>query len=113
VDLHSVLGDTNTAYVGFTSGDGGAYSTQQIVNFSFTPGAVAVVGPPLTIAAGAGGTFLIAWPSTTASSYVLQQSSSLTGPWANVTTTPTQANGNYQVSVTATAGPEFFRLLSP
>jgi hypothetical protein len=67
----------------------------------------------LTIATGPGGTFLIAWPSTTASSYVLQQSSSLTGPWANVTTTPMQANGNYQVSVTATAGAQFFRLLSP
>ncbi|HUD48921.1 MAG TPA: L-type lectin-domain containing protein [Candidatus Baltobacteraceae bacterium] len=113
VDLHSLLGDTNTAYVGFTSGDGDSYSTQQVVNFSFTPGAVAVVGPPLTIATGASGTFLIAWPSTTASSYVLQQSSRLAGPWANVTTTPTQANGNYQVSVTATAGAQFFRLVSP
>jgi hypothetical protein len=112
VDLHSVLGDTNTAYVGFTSGDYDAYSTQQVLNFSFTPGGVAVLGPPLTIATGASGTFLIAWPSTTASSYVLQQSSSLAGLWANVSTTPTQANGNYQVSVTATAGPQFFRLMS-
>jgi len=113
VDLPSVLGETNTAYVGFTSGDGGAYSTQQVVNFSFTPGEAPAAPPQLTIAKGALGAAMITWPLTTASTYVLQQSSGLAGPWATLTTTPTQADGNYQVPITATASAQFFRLESP
>jgi hypothetical protein len=113
VDLPSVLGGTNTAYVGFTAGDGAVYSTQQVFNFSFVPGAAPMAAPPLSIAHGADGSVLITWPSTTSPSYILQQSASLIGLWATVTNMPTQVGGNYQLPVTATAQAQFFRLMSP
>jgi len=114
VNLPAVVGKTNMAYIGFTSGDGGAYSTQQILNFSFNPiTAVTVVPAPLAVAPGAAGAVLISWPTTAASSFALQQSSSLVGPWANVTNMLTQVGGRNQVSVTASASAQFYRLMSP
>jgi hypothetical protein len=112
VDLPLTVGGT-TAYIGFTGGDGGAYSIQTVSDFTFLSSPPTVSGPQLSIAKGPSGTVLVTWPLTTPSSYVLQQSSSVTGSWANVTTTPAQVNGNYQVSVSLAPTEQFFRLMSP
>jgi hypothetical protein len=110
-DITALLG-SSYAYVGFSCADGGVSSVQTVSDFIFisTPPAA---GPILSIAKGTGGAILITWPSTTATTYVLQQSSSLIGPWANITTTPSQVNGNNQISVTAPPSTQFFRLKSP
>jgi hypothetical protein len=110
-DLTALLG-SSYAYMGFSSADGGVASVQTVSDLLFisTPPAT---GPVLSITRGTGDTILITWPSTTATSYVLQQASSLPGTWANVSTTPTVVGANYQVSVTATPTEQYFRLVSP
>jgi len=44
---------------------------------------------------------------------VLQASSSLSGPWADVATPPTLVGSQYQVVVTSAGGEQFFRLALP
>jgi autotransporter-associated beta strand protein len=54
INLNSILGGT-TAYVGFTGGDGGGFTTQQILNFNFDAGSVttpAAIGNAVTTAPG-------------------------------------------------------------
>jgi hypothetical protein len=110
-DLTALLG-SSYAYMGFSSADGGVSSVQTVSNLVFISIPPAL-GPVLSIAKGPSDTVLITWPSSTATAYVLQQSSSLSGPWANVTATPTQVGDNYQISFTATPSDQFFRLESP
>jgi hypothetical protein len=110
-DLTALLG-SSYAYMGFSSADGGVASVQTVSDLLFisTPPAVA---PVLSIAKGPSDTVLVTWPSTTATTYVLQQSSSIKAGWANVTTTPSTVGGNYELSFPVTGSDQFFRLLSP
>ena len=81
------------------------------------PAAVAPVvpaAPPvLAIANPNGGTCTLSWSGGVLTNMVLQQSSSLTGPWVNVGITPALVATQYQVVVTPTGSPKFFRLSSP
>lgn len=106
-DYTAVLGDT-VGYVGFTGADGGSVSSQQVSNFNFVP----VAAPVLAISV-AGNSATLNWSSGVATNLVLQQSSSLTGPWANVSGTPALVGGQYQMVVTPTISKQFFRLSSP
>jgi hypothetical protein len=95
----------NTAYVGFTGGDGGVSSVQEVTDFTF-------IGYPSTVALSAsvaGATVTLSWPAeSVVGNLVLQSTSSLTsGTWQNVTAPITVVNGKYQVI--ATSG-QFFRL---
>jgi hypothetical protein len=96
----------NTAYVGFTGGDGYATSVQQVSNFSFFN------FPTLTAQKAAGGGLVFIWP--TGEGIVLQENTNLTGPnWVNVTNTPSIVGGNDQVTINPGATNLFFRLAIP
>jgi hypothetical protein len=107
-DCGAVLGDS-IGYVGFTGADGGSVASQQVSNFKFVPAAP----PVLAIANPAGGNSTLSWSGGVLTNMVLQQSSSLAGPWANVGTTPALVGNNYQVVTTPAGGTQFFRLTSP
>jgi hypothetical protein len=100
----TVLG--NTAYVGFTGGDGYATSIQQVSNFSFFN------FPTLTAQKAVGGGLVFTWP--VGEDIVLQENANLAGTnWVNVTNTPTIVNGNDQVTLNPGATNLFFRLAIP
>jgi hypothetical protein len=67
----------------------------------------------LTIATPAQGTYTISWPTGVLSTLHLQSSSSVVGPWSNVTNTPTTVNGQFQVTVSPGVSAQFYRLISP
>ena len=58
VDLTAVLGSTN-AYVGFTSGTGGAYNDHDIVSWEFRDNFAPIVTPPTTAVPDGGGTWIM------------------------------------------------------
>jgi predicted RecA/RadA family phage recombinase len=51
INIPGTIG-SNTAYVGFTAGDGGLTSIQDIVNWSYTPGPATAATPAISPAAG-------------------------------------------------------------
>jgi hypothetical protein len=114
-DVVAQLGDTfenligsPTAYVGFTGADGGIVSRQTISNFVFRPPSVSVG----LQAKANNNSMLLSW-TPSYSGFVLQSANTLSGPWQNVTA-PVQAVGSqYQVTVPAAAGTQFYRLSLP
>jgi len=104
VNIPAIVGG-ETAYIGFTGGDGGVSSIQQVLNFSYTP----IVGLSAT---KSGDTIVLSWPGS-AGAYVLQQSGSVKGPFVNSTAPVTQANDVNSVTVTIGPGAEFFQLVLP
>jgi hypothetical protein len=107
-DITQAVGG-NTAYVGFTAACGGVNDTQIVSDFSYVP-----LLPLLSIVSDGSGGVLVSWPA--ASSYALQQTSSLTSPsWSTIPGPYTTVNGplypQYQVHVTSLTGAEFYRLL--
>lgn len=104
-DIQTAVG-AETAYVGFTGGDGGSVSTQTISDFSFISIPTAQIAPNSPNAT-------ISWPSVIPG-YTLQESSSLTSPsWVNVPNTVIETNGMYQVTVPTSGQTEFYRLNAP
>jgi uncharacterized repeat protein (TIGR01451 family) len=60
-----------------------------------------------------GNTLSISWPNA-ASGYTLQSSPSLTpAVWSNVPGSPVNSGGQYVISLSLSAGPQFFRLIGP
>jgi hypothetical protein len=106
---YGVVLNESVGYVGFTGATGGSVASQQVSNFTFVPAAP----PVLAIANPSGGTCTLNWSGGVLTNMVLQQSSSLTGPWVNVGITPALVATQYQVVVTPTGSPKFFRLSSP
>lgn len=105
-DLTQAVGGTNTAYVGFTGGDGGVTSIQTISNFSF-------VSIPTATIQMSGPNAVISWPQTILG-YSLQENSNLTTTnWATVTNLPVVANGQNQVALPASRTSLFYRLILP
>lgn len=105
VNIPAVLG-TNTAYVGFTAGDGEDASTQQVGNFQF------ISYVPLTVQAS-GGSVTITWP-TAVGAYVLQENSNLsTGNWVNDTNAVSVAGNQNQVTERMSNTSLYYRLALP
>ena len=102
-DYSAVTGQT-VGYVGFTGGDGGSVSIQQVSNFTFVPAAP----PVLSLSNSA-----LSWSGGVLTNMVLQQSTQLTGPWTNSAATPTLHDDNNQVGITPANGMLFYRLAAP
>ena len=91
-------------YVGFTGATGGENSIQTISSFSFSY----TTPPVLSVAETAAGV-VVSWPISVATQFVLQESSAVTGPWANVSSSV--VNGQNQITVNpALAAHMFYRL---
>ncbi|HEX4120784.1 MAG TPA: LamG-like jellyroll fold domain-containing protein [Verrucomicrobiae bacterium] len=111
-DLGALLG-SDTAYVGFTGGTAADDSIQTISDFTYSSTSIPVV----SVGRAAAGSVVISWPETITSSFLLQQSDSLTGPWSDVITppTPNPVSPEYQVQVTVSpaVSAQFYRLNLP
>ena len=95
-----------TAYVGFTGGDGGSESIQTITDFSF-------VSIPTMQIQNASPDVIVTWPNVFPG-YTLQENSSVTSPnWVNVPNTVIETNGMYEVTVPIGGRTEFYRLAVP
>jgi hypothetical protein len=103
--LDQTLG-TNLAFIGFTGATGSDDVVQEISNFSFSYSTT----PALTVGRGVGGSLTISWPSSISSSFVLQQSASVAGPWSNSTASIIVVGGQYQATITPTGAAQFYRL---
>jgi hypothetical protein len=108
-NLPAILG-SEYAFVGFTGGTCAPQSVQNVSDFTFLPD---ITLPTLSIAQGTAGSVIVSWPASTSSSFGLQSSSSLAGPWSAVSTTPTIVNGQNQVTLTPGPAPGFYRLVVP
>jgi hypothetical protein len=99
----------NTAFIGFSGGDGGITAVQTISNFSFHSvlPSVALAASPVT-----GNSFTLSW-SAADPSYVLQTTTSLSSPSWATGPTPTVVSGTNQVSVNVTSGSgqQYYRLV--
>jgi len=107
INVGDIPGAVNgsSALIGFTGATGGLNSIQKVSNFRF-----AYTTPPTLAVNQSGANVLITWPVSVSTLFVLQQSSSVTGPWANVGTAPTIVNGQNQISV-PNSGAQFYRLM--
>ena len=98
IDIPSTVGSNNTAYVGFTAGDGGLTAIQDVLTWTYTP--------------GSGGTQQVATPtfSPAAGTYTSTQmvtiSDTTTGTTIYYTTdgsTPTTSSAQFTVPITVSA----------
>jgi hypothetical protein len=97
---------SDTALIGFTGGDGDSASTQTFGNFTYLP-------EPLLTATSSGTNVLVTWPSAVGG-YSLQEAPSLTSPtWTTVSRPYALSGSDNQVTVPATNGTLFFRLMLP
>ena len=102
-DLPTLLG-SDTAYVGFTGGEGGTTSTQVVSDFTF------VSLTALSLQHTATNTIVLSWP-TSALGYALEQNSNVaTSNWVATPNAVTVANGQNQVVITPSAANVFYRL---
>jgi hypothetical protein len=106
LDIVGTLG-TNTAYVGITGADGGISSTQVVTNFQFASiTTLSSQSTPIN-------TVTFTWPNS-AGGFVLQQASVLGSAWTPVANPVTEdTNGNANVTISAQATAEFYRLATP
>jgi hypothetical protein len=105
VNIPAMVG-AETAYVGFTGGDGGVGSTQIVSNFTFVPitRVLAEQTAPETIA--------LSWPAVIGG-YTAQTAANLisnSNVWQDVTNVVNQVNGRNQLAIPATVKQEFYRL---
>ena len=102
-DLPALLG-SDTAYVGFTGGEGGVTSTQVVSDFTF------VSLTALSLQRTPTKTVVLSWPAS-ALGYVLEQNSDLsTSNWVGTTNPVTVVNGQNQVVIAPSAANVFYRL---
>jgi hypothetical protein len=66
--------------------------------------------PLLAIALEAPGSVVVSWPVAVSSSFTLQQSPAVTGPWSNVNITPQVVNSQNQITFTLGPSAAFYRL---
>ena len=97
----------NTAYVGFSGGDGASTAVQTISNFAYTPMI------PLAIQATGDGAVSLAWPGSVGG-YAAQYRTNLdAGDWQDLTNLVSQVNGQNQITISPTAQKSFYRLVLP
>jgi len=106
VNIPSVVGGTNLAYVGFTGADGGVASTQIITNFTF----VSLI--PLNVQKS-GGNVVLSWPTGTGG-YQLESNTAINSPgtWTIVATPPVIVGNQNIVTVPAGPGTTYYRLVN-
>ena len=68
--------------------------------------------PTLSVASGVAGGIVVSWPSSVPTSFGLQQSTGVQGPWSAVSTAPQVVNSRYQVTLTPGTSSAFYRLKS-
>ncbi len=66
--------------------------------------------PSLSVGRGSLGTIVVSWPASVSSSYALEQSPTLLGPWTPVTSTPQVTSSEYQVILSTGTKSMFYRL---
>jgi hypothetical protein len=66
--------------------------------------------PTLSVARGAPGSVVVSWASSVSTSYGLQQSATITGPWSSVTNAPVLVNSLFQVTTSPGTRNAFYRL---
>jgi len=103
IDLPAALGG-DTAFVGFTGADGGAFSTQIVTNFMYVP------FPTLTVQSSASNVVL-SWPASIGG-YTLQSNTAVNNPvgWTPVAATITQSGGFNHVTVPSSGAAKYYRL---
>jgi len=69
-------------------------------------------GPTITIVRGAAGSVIISWPTSASPSFVLQEATSLKGPWSPVGTAPVIVGSENEVTLTPVST-TFYKLLMP
>jgi len=111
-DIPTIVSN-QTAYVGFTGGSGALGCIQKISGFTYQALAGAPALPTLSIARGTVGSVVVSWPVAGSTSFVLQQSTLVNGPWSNVSTTPVVVGSDNQVTLTPGATTAFYRLFNP
>ncbi|HEX4123034.1 MAG TPA: choice-of-anchor tandem repeat GloVer-containing protein [Verrucomicrobiae bacterium] len=105
-DLTAIVGG-NTAYIGFTGGDGSSTSEQTIGNFSY-------VGIPAESVSLVSKTLVISWPSAIEQPYILQRTGTLATPaWTTLTNQPTVVAGQNQITIPLATTNVFYRLVLP
>jgi len=111
-DLPTIVGG-NTAYIGFTGGDGALNAIQKVSNLAFQSfSATAPSSPVLSIVRGIAGSVIISWPTSASPSFVLQEATSLKGPWSPVGTAPVIVGSENEVTLTPGVT-TFYKLLMP
>ena len=90
-----------------------SYTFTNIVNRSLVANFVVNPNPPMQTQLAGAHSFNLIWP-TNYTGFNLQQNSNLrTTNWATASETVSNIGANYQVLVTTTNGPRFFRLMHP
>jgi hypothetical protein len=107
-NLPAIVGGSS-AFVGFTSGDGGANAIQKVANFVFS----STTPPILSVTRGAAESVVVSWPVSVSSLFVLQASPALSGPWSDVSEVPVVVDSLNQVTLTPGTSTAFYRLIVP
>ncbi len=116
------IGDgTQTGDARFYTGN---ISGAAIYNYALTPvqvaahyslglnGSVVGSGPVITITRGTAGSVVISWSTSASPSFVLQEATSLKGPWTAVGTAPVVVGSENEVTLTPTVN-TFYNLVNP
>jgi hypothetical protein len=104
-DIPTLVG-SSSAFVGFTSGDGGANSIQTVSDFVYS----STTSPILSLARGTAGSLIISWPVSVSTLFKLQASTDLNGPWSKVSEAPVIVDSENQVTLTPGTSTAFYRL---
>jgi len=102
---------------------GGNISAVAIYDYALTPARVlahynlgafgttiVTVLPTLSVKRGTAGSVIVSWSASLSSSYVLQQSTLVNGPWSNVTIRPVVVGTENEVTLSPGTSTAFFRL---
>jgi hypothetical protein len=107
--LTPILQGTDLAYIGFSGADGGTVSEQTVSNFTFTS-----TIPPVTLALSSvtSSSFVLSWPAYYPADFVLEEATTLQGPWTLAPTPPTVVGGVNTVTMNYTGAAQMFYKLA-
>jgi hypothetical protein len=113
-NIVAAVGNTNTAFIGFTGATGGVASTQTVTGFTFGAYDPYIPYPPGLSVATIGTQIILSWP-TGAVTYVLETTGSLTPPavWKTAAQTPVVNGARTSVTLPDGSGNAYYRLRTP